>query len=296
MTGFYTHRKTIRLASKIGPDAYWLPPRIWAYCAENQPDGDLSGYQADELAMLVAYKGDASSMLVALKDCGFMDLDGMIHDWIEHNGYHEKYSTRAKTAAAARWSKEKSPAPLKKVQGKEERGDKHCLEHACSMLVASNHPAPLPISQVFDEWNKLDVVPKCLLVSDKRRRLLEIRLREPFFAANWKPAMDKIKTSKFCQGDNDRGWKASFDWLLQPDTCAKLMEGKYDRTQTHQRTVKENPRNAGTCKPVTDYAQAAILKQQRQREEREARNGENKMGGEVAQNGSTPPAIARSGL
>ena len=37
----------------------------------------------------------------------------MIHDWNEHNGYHERYAERAKKAAAARWSKEKSPTPPK---------------------------------------------------------------------------------------------------------------------------------------------------------------------------------------
>lgn len=136
MTGFYTHRKTVRLLSKIGTEAYSLPPRVWAYCAENQPDGDLSSYQSEELSVLVAYKGDASSMLVALKDCGFIDLDGKIHDWKEHNGYHEKYSERAKTAAEARWAKErKEPKERSTEKRKVESGDKHCLEHATSMSI-----------------------------------------------------------------------------------------------------------------------------------------------------------------
>lgn len=132
MTGFYSHRKTVRLFAKLGNDAFWLPPRIWAYSAENQPDGNLSGYQPEELAMLVGYKGHATSMLQALKDCGFIEEDGTIHDWKEHNGYHEKFSVRAKTAAKARWSKVSPQTPFPKKE-KVESGDKHCLEHATSI-------------------------------------------------------------------------------------------------------------------------------------------------------------------
>lgn len=140
LTGFYTHRKTIRLVSKIGSDAFWLVPRIWAYAAENQADGDLSGYAPEELAVLVGYSKDAIIMLQALKDCGFIDLDGMIHGWLEHNGYHQKYSERAKKAAAARWNKENYPqTPQKKVlKEKEESGDKHCLALEPIILVASS--------------------------------------------------------------------------------------------------------------------------------------------------------------
>lgn len=236
MTGFYSHRKTARLRAIIGDDAFWLPPRVWAYAAENQPDGDLSGYAAPELAMLVGYSKDATSMLQALKDCGFIDFDGMIHGWMEHNGYHDKFAKRAKTAAAARWgNKENPPTPPKETntgKGKGERGDKHCLEHATSMLVASKPDASLSLSsqirEIFDAWNELGTVPKCLVVSDKRRQSLKVRLNDPFFLANWREAMRKVKESRFCQGESGRGWRASFDFFIAPDSVPKIMEGKYD--------------------------------------------------------------------
>lgn len=40
--------------------------------------------------------------------------------------------------------------------------------------------------------------------------------------------MGRISTSDFCRGKNERGWVATFDWLLQPDTAIKVLEGKYD--------------------------------------------------------------------
>lgn len=127
MTGFYSHRKTVKLKIKVGNDAFWIPPRLWAYAAENQPDGDLSAYSSEEIAELLGCNKYASSILQALKDSGFIDETGYIHDWKIHNGYHETFSERAKKAASARWSK------TEKGNRKEESGDKHCSSNATSI-------------------------------------------------------------------------------------------------------------------------------------------------------------------
>lgn len=132
-TGFYTHRKTAKLRSLIGDDAFWVPPRIWAYAAENQPDGDMSGYGSEELAMLIGCAKHTTSIKGYLSECGFLDSDGKIHDWIEHNGYHKKFSDRATAAALARWGTKRKEPKEKELKRKEESGDKQCLGHACSI-------------------------------------------------------------------------------------------------------------------------------------------------------------------
>lgn len=126
------------------------------------------------------------------------------------------------------------------------------------------------VVRVFDAWNAQNVLPRCLVVSDKRRRSLEVRLSEPFFASNWEAALSKIQVSRFCRGESDRGWKADFDWFIKPDVCTKIMEGKYDngtstRTGNNRGSMQENPRNACVTKGPTDYA--AVFK--RKAEERE---------------------------
>ena len=135
-TGFYSHRKTARLRAVIGDDAFWIPPRLWAYCAENQPDGDLSGYQNPEISELLGCQKYATSILQALLEAGFLDASGKVHGWEEHNGYHQTYSQRAKVAAAARWSKEKPPTPPKEDNGnrKGDIGDKQCFADAYSII------------------------------------------------------------------------------------------------------------------------------------------------------------------
>lgn len=116
-TSFFSSKKTIRLRALLGNDALWVPIRLWAYAAENQPDGDFSDYSSTEIALLVGYDKEATSMLHALQQVCFMD--GMkIHGWAEHNAYHQTFSERGKIAANARWYKEKKQ---KKDTDKKER-------------------------------------------------------------------------------------------------------------------------------------------------------------------------------
>jgi hypothetical protein len=54
-------------------------------------------------------------------------------------------------------------------------------------------------------------------------------MKEEFFKANWKTAIDKITTTPFLMGSNGK-WKADIDWLLKPGSVVKIMEGKYDHS------------------------------------------------------------------
>jgi hypothetical protein len=81
---------------------------------------------------------------------------------------------------------------------------------------------------ILEHWNASPQLKNCLQISDKRRQHLNVRLKEEFFANNWKQAITKICQSKFCLGENSRNWVASFDWFISPDAVTKIMEGKYD--------------------------------------------------------------------
>jgi len=92
---------------------------------------------------------------------------------------------------------------------------------------------------VVDEWNKLQALPKIVTLSSGRRKKLNARLREPFFADNWRAALKRIAESKFCTGDNPRQWVADFEFFLRPDSVAKIIEGKYDNKEAKQPTQRQ---------------------------------------------------------
>ena len=64
------------------------------------------------------------------------------------------------------------------------------------------------------------------------RRTVEIHARlrsDPNFLEIFKAAVQKAKSVPFLTGAGDRGWRASFDWLLTNDTnVLAVIEGRYD--------------------------------------------------------------------
>lgn len=71
-------------------------------------------------------------------------------------------------------------------------------------------------------------LPEAQGLSRKRRLALKARLLDCGGIAGWRIAMDRVRSSPFLRGDNDRGWRASLDFLLKAESFAKLMEGAYD--------------------------------------------------------------------
>ena len=78
-------------------------------------------------------------------------------------------------------------------------------------------------------------------LTPKRRTVTLARLKEPFFASNWEAAIAKVASSAFCQGQNDRGWQADFEWFIRPDSVTKIMESKYDSQKPQPRTNDDAP-------------------------------------------------------
>lgn len=72
-------------------------------------------------------------------------------------------------------------------------------------------------------------VPRAITAS--RRARIASTLREHGMGT-WLEAVAKVGASAFCRGVNDRGWKADLDFLLQPKSYPKILEGHYDDRPT----------------------------------------------------------------
>lgn len=53
---------------------------------------------------------------------------------------------------------------------------------------------------------------------------------------------NKAAESDFLNGKNDRGWVATFDWLMKPNNFVKVLEGNYDNTSANK-GVKKNEKD-----------------------------------------------------
>ena len=45
----------------------------------------------------------------------------------------------------------------------------------------------------------------------------------------WNKFLRRIAKIPFLWGENDRGWKADFNWVLNENNYAKIIEGKYEK-------------------------------------------------------------------
>jgi len=96
-------------------------------------------------------------------------------------------------------------------------------------------PAPPPVPRdLLDDavaiWNSICGQRNGMVIrlSDARRTLLKARMRDMPEPGAWPAYCRRIAASSFLSGDNDRKWRADFDWVLKASTCLRILEGKYD--------------------------------------------------------------------
>jgi len=90
--------------------------------------------------------------------------------------------------------------------------------------------SPAEIDQVIGAFSAMArqaglSVPKAITAS--RRRSLLLRIEEHGLPVVL-DAIDRIGRSRFCRGENDRGWRADLDFLCQSKSFVSILEGKYD--------------------------------------------------------------------
>lgn len=87
-------------------------------------------------------------------------------------------------------------------------------------------------------WNSFaneNDLPKLLKITDKRRSAIRQRLKEKEF--DFQIILDKIRMSPFLLGDNNRGWKIHFDFVVNKNRYIEILEGKYNGRKKSERGI-----------------------------------------------------------
>lgn len=93
----------------------------------------------------------------------------------------------------------------------------------------------------FNDAARLAGWPSVKVLSKARRSAMAQRLRECGGIDGWRSAMARARASPHLTGQNDRGWVASFDFLTNQRSFAKLMEGNYDPRDCHRDQPAHRP-------------------------------------------------------
>lgn len=117
----------------------------------------------------------------------------------------------------------------------------------CVFVVGTPDGAPTPshliYSYILNIWNEIfsEKLPKIAKITEQRKAKINARMplweklakeRNCDVETLLKSVFEKIKDSKFLLGDNDRGWRADFDWFVQSDKqTIKTLEGGYEHAE-----------------------------------------------------------------
>ena len=89
----------------------------------------------------------------------------------------------------------------------------------------------LVCEEIKDKWieiaQNLNLSGTKLKINDKRKRAIKTLLNE-YKKEEIFEAMDKIRISKFLQGNNKNNWQISFDWIINKSNILKVLDGNYD--------------------------------------------------------------------
>jgi hypothetical protein len=92
----------------------------------------------------------------------------------------------------------------------------------------------------FDAYNEMASrlgLPMASKLNDARRKKLRARLKEHGLQG-WHKALGNLELMPFCLGQNNRGWKASLDFLLQPASFQKVLEGAFAGRERRSKTME----------------------------------------------------------
>ena len=77
-------------------------------------------------------------------------------------------------------------------------------------------------------------LPKCLKITEKRKVAINKCLKEKIDEEVFKQICIKANQSNFLIGENDRNWKADFDFVTRTDKAMQILEGKYESKSKKQ--------------------------------------------------------------
>lgn len=266
------HPKTLDFAARLDislPLAIGHLELLWAFVATKVPHGNVGKWPDGAIARGAQWYGDPSEFVQALTGAGFLDQDPeyrlLVHDWAHHspNWLKAKLKRLGENFASPSDSeddRECDRADDSAGVSADDRADSLRARHHATPRHATDTPPdggespasaadnstatnandktpPCPAQEIIDEYHKrLPQLPRVGKLTRKRQSWLQARWRENNKHQElefWQRFFDYIRDEcPFLLGDNQRGWTANMEWLINETNFYKTIEGNYDRNKT----------------------------------------------------------------
>ena len=97
-------------------------------------------------------------------------------------------------------------------------------------------PSP---QEVVELYNSICVdLPFVKTITNARIKTIKTRLRDHSID-ELKELFETAQGTPFLKGDNNRGWKAGFDWLMNEANMTKVLEGYYNKSTKRTETAED---------------------------------------------------------
>lgn len=143
-------------------------------------------------------------------------------------------ATDTRSSSAKRQARYRENLDIKASQTVTNRDSDAAKEKSPQTPLKENKPiSPKGDTPPFDfqtEWNaaaKGSGLRSCQAMNPGRKAQLRQRLAE-HGPDGLRRAMAAAHASTFCQGENERGWRAGPSFVLQAESCLKLLEGQFE--------------------------------------------------------------------
>ena len=105
--------------------------------------------------------------------------------------------------------------------------------------------------QIVELYNDTCVsLPHVRTLTDKRKKAIKTRLKK-YTQSDIQKTFIIAEESDFLKGNNDRGWRADFDWLINENNMVKVLEGRYSNVDSAKKGYSE--RGTSRDKQYADY-------------------------------------------
>ena len=93
----------------------------------------------------------------------------------------------------------------------------------------------IPFEGIVDDFNAIcsDLAKVQRLTGQRRAAISEV-WDEYHDSEAFRIAFRNAQASEYLKGDNRRGWRATFDWIIKPDHFLKVLEGNYNSAKQEQ--------------------------------------------------------------
>ena len=180
-------------------------------------------------------KNEMIAMNIIVTNGMAIGVNKVISDWNFSISQHGKTLAETANETLAKSANTHKPTQLntkETIQKKERKDPPKSPKGECGGQEKQpvSKKTPIDYQAVLSAYNATlgDRLPQAEALNDKRRRAIKrllAELKEPTVEAveNYFAAFAE-RAPKFYFGENDRGWRASFDYLLRSDTLLKTRE------------------------------------------------------------------------